>query len=112
MNLMQSPLDISTLLNNKLMFGGILVMMAGTIASLFKKLPTKLWEIISKQFTVTVEIMNNSDGFLWIANWLYKHPYNNKARRLSLFSSYIKKVLPLFLLPHRGIIIFGIIIDY
>jgi|SRR6185312_180107 len=102
MSLMQSPLDISTLLNNKLMFGGILVMMAGTIASLFKKLPTKLWEIISKQFTVTVEIMNNSDGFLWIANWLYKHPYNNKARRLSLFSSYIKKVLTPILTPAPG----------
>jgi len=71
------------LLDNQLVGGGLVLMFVGSVIALLRNLPTQLWSLLKRQFTVHVDILSTDALFGWTIAWLNEHPYSKRARRLS-----------------------------
>jgi chaperone BCS1 len=75
------------ILDNQLFVGLVGAMLTGSVLFLFKAIPTQLFWAVIHAVTVEVAVDSSDDSFAWIAEWLGRHSYSKKARRLTLGAS-------------------------
>ncbi len=56
----------------------------GGAVYLARNIPAKVIQLIRFAFTIHLKVYNDDDAFQWINEWLARHPYTKKARRLKL----------------------------
>lgn len=66
-------MDFSTVLDNQLVGGGLVLGVVGFAIAWLKSLPAILWTRFLKHFTVTVEVTSQDAVFRWVSAWLEQH---------------------------------------
>lgn len=56
----------------------------GALVWLARSIPSRAFFLAKRHFTVEIVIHNDDDAFVWINEWLARHPYTKRARRLKL----------------------------
>lgn len=78
---------IHSALSNQLVGGGFLVMTFGGfvawVVAFGRRLPKQGWNILTRRFTVKVDITNDDPLFSWVAYWLSVQPYSRRTRILT-----------------------------
>ncbi len=57
-----------------------------SLLMLLRSVPAKLWSLFLFQWTVNLIVYNEDDIYPWLDNWLSKHDYAQKTRRMKLSS--------------------------
>jgi chaperone BCS1 len=79
---------IDSLQHNPFLSGGLTLMIIGAGMALLRKLPTALWSLVVKWFTITVEVPDRDPAFRWIQSWIAEQTYARRARSLSLTTAW------------------------
>lgn len=74
-------------LDNQVVGGGLVLMLAGALMALLRNVPFKMLALLNRQLTVSVDVLSNDALFGWLAMWLDAHPYSRTARRITASSS-------------------------
>jgi chaperone BCS1 len=74
-------------MDNQFMSGGLVLMFVGSVIALLRNLPGRIWSLLKRQFTVSVDILSTDSLYGWTISWLNVHPYCKRARRLSASTS-------------------------
>ncbi|MDH5410030.1 MAG: AAA family ATPase [Alphaproteobacteria bacterium] len=70
--------------DNEMFIGVITASSIGTALYLARALPETLWGMALRYGSVSLEVDNTDPGFDWIKNWLARHPYVRRSRKLRL----------------------------
>jgi len=73
---------VSALTQNQFLTGGGILMLLSGMLYAARSLPIKIYELLRRQFTVTVELHNDGEAFHWVKYWFSMHPYLAKSRRI------------------------------
>jgi mitochondrial chaperone BCS1 len=73
---------LSTLMQNQFLTGGGILMLLSAILYGARSLPVKIYDLLRRQFTVTVELHNEGEAYHWVKYWFSKHPYLTRSRRV------------------------------
>lgn len=74
--------QITELLHNQIVGGGLVLMGTGSIIALLRNLPNTIWNKVKSQYLVSVSVSAKDPLFEWITIWLADHPYSRKTRRI------------------------------
>src|SRR5690606_15000920 len=77
-------IQLEELLQNQVVSGGLVFMLAGTGLALLRRLPRQLGAALWKRCTISIEILDDDRAFEWFSDWLDKLPYTGRARRLTI----------------------------
>jgi len=80
---------LETLNQNPFFSGGLSLMVVGTAVALLRKFPGQLWTLFQRRLSITVEIPDRDPAFRWLQIWLAAQPYAERARDLSLATTWI-----------------------
>jgi chaperone BCS1 len=83
---MINPSNLSSAFQNQFLSGGLVLMLVGALIALLRKTPEKLWHLLRRQFSVSIEITSKSVVFDWFMEWFETQPYSGKARDLSVIA--------------------------
>lgn len=68
---------------NELMQGGAILIVWGALLAYCRHLPKRLWNLISRQLIIKVDIPDNELAFAWINLWLAEHSSLKRSRWLT-----------------------------
>ena len=74
---------------NPLFSGGLTLMVIGSAAALLRRIPSQIRAFLERRVSIWVDIPDRDPAFRWVQNWLAAHPYANRARNLSLTTTWI-----------------------
>ena len=60
--------------------------MIGSVLYVLRSLPGQLWRLLVSQLTVSLIVANDSEAYPWLDEWLSRHEYSRRSRRLRLDS--------------------------
>lgn len=63
-----------------------MLMLAGSLIALCRKLPFHLWLYFLRRISIVVDVSNDDPLFGWTSLWLAEHPYSKRARSLTATS--------------------------
>jgi mitochondrial chaperone BCS1 len=69
---------------NQFASGGLLLMIIGGISVYLRALPTKLWQWIIEQSTLTLTVKDDDTAFVWVKEWFLEQEFLKRIRRLDL----------------------------
>ena len=69
---------------NQFASGGLLLMIIGGISVYLRALPTKLWQWIIEQSTLTLTVKDEDTAFVWVKEWFLEQEFLKRIRRLDL----------------------------
>jgi len=72
---------------NALAVGGIITVAFGALIALLRKVPGQIMSWLLSRYTVSLEILDKDESFLWISKWLSGHIDIEKTRNLSVLTS-------------------------
>lgn len=70
--------------DNPFLQGGLVMMALGTFIAYARSFPRRLYQLWLRYFTVTVKLVQGDGGFNSVTLWLAEHPYNKRARSLTM----------------------------
>jgi chaperone BCS1 len=73
---------LNQLQNNQFLAGGAVLAILATVAHQCREIPRRVWWKIKSQFIIEVDIPDRDEAFIWVNQWLSKHPYGQKRARL------------------------------
>lgn len=82
--LMVDVASLKAALGNQFLSGGLVLMIVGGIIAYCRPLPGRLWALIQRQCTVSIEIHERDTAHYWIMLWLEQQPYSRRARDLTV----------------------------
>ena len=74
---------------NPIFSGGLSLMLIGSAAALLRRLPAQLWTFVERRLSISLEIADRDPAFRWVQVWLAAHPHANRARDLSLTTTWV-----------------------
>jgi mitochondrial chaperone BCS1 len=80
---------LQSLDGNPVFSGGLTLMIIGSAAALLRKLPAQLWAFVERRLSIALEISSRDPAFRWLQTWLAAHPYAERARDLSLTTTWV-----------------------
>lgn len=83
---MLSKLSPSKLSENQILVGLVGAALTGSALYLCKQVPRFLWEVLAEAVTVKVTVTSDEDVFEWVNDWMARHAYTSRARRLKVSS--------------------------
>jgi mitochondrial chaperone BCS1 len=99
--------SLVTLAHSQLFAGGMTLGIAGTIVAAaiayLRSLPSRLWRLVERQFTVEIEVHSSDAAFDWLRLWLDSLPYARRTRRLTLSARWIGDEQMLTMTPSPGL---------
>jgi chaperone BCS1 len=54
---------------NQFAFGGLLLMVLGSIGVFLRGLPEQLWSWFVQQTTMMITVKDDDDSFIWVKEW-------------------------------------------
>lgn len=75
---------VSFIKNNPFLAGSLMVILSGTITSLIKEIPLRIYRFILNQITTSVEIVNFNVSYYNFLSWYEKNEYKKYSRNFSL----------------------------
>jgi len=60
----------------------------GVITYITRHIPTQIYAVLEKQFTVTLDLRSCDEIYIWFLNWYHKQGYSNKSRTLKAQNIY------------------------
>jgi mitochondrial chaperone BCS1 len=82
---------LQSLDRNPFFSGGLTLMVIGSAAAMLRRLPAKLWAFLERRLSITLEIPDRDPAFLWVQSWLAEHRYSQRARNLSLMTTWVSR---------------------
>lgn len=74
---------LTSSLQNEFLSGGLVLMLAGSLIALCRRLPFHLWNFLLRRVTIVVDVSNDDPLFDWLSLWLAEHSYSKRARSLT-----------------------------
>mgnify|MGYP001558318907 CR=1 len=69
---------------NQFLSGGLVLGAIGAAGVLLRKLPSQLWDLVLRYFTVVVDVSSNTLSYCWLLHWIEAQIYSKRSRRLSV----------------------------
>ena len=58
--------------HNQLMSGGLVLMLVGSVVALARRLPARLWGVVTTRFTTAVTVTSDDPLYHWIEHWFHE----------------------------------------
>jgi mitochondrial chaperone BCS1 len=86
---------INTFLHNPNQFasGGLLLMAIGSVAAYLRNIPTRIWDWIIHQTTVTLSITDDQRAYYWVKLWFQNQRMAGRTRHLDVFNKGSEKYI-------------------
>lgn len=78
---------VDQITGNDVFAGLVGLSLLASVMYALRSVPQKLWLLFELQATIELTIHNTDHQFHWISQWLARHPYAARTRRLQLTSS-------------------------
>lgn len=78
--------SIQQSLQNQLLGTGLVLMLAGGLMALLRRVPERIYHVLKRLAVVNVDIVNQSAAYDWLVDWLSHQPYSHRARSLTVVS--------------------------
>ena len=78
------PQMMSSLAGNQFTAGGIMLVLITSFVTFIKGLPTKMWEWLQRQLSVTITVVDNDAAFAMTREWIQKLSFTKRSRRVDL----------------------------
>lgn len=75
-------------LQSQIVGGGLVLMLAGALMALCRRVPASIGAFLRRQIVVSVEVLNADASFVALARWLDRHPHTRQCRRLTVATVY------------------------
>lgn len=86
---------------NQFAAGGLLFMIVGAVGAFLRELPTRLWQWLVSQATLTVTVKDDDDAFVWVKEWFLEQNFLRRIRQLDIDTTLRGAELALIPAPGR-----------
>ena len=69
---------------NQFAFGGLLLMVLGSIGVFLRGLPEQLWSWFVQQTTMMITVKDDDDSFIWVKEWFLEQKFLKRIRQVDL----------------------------
>jgi chaperone BCS1 len=69
---------------NQFAFGGLLLMVLGSIGVFLRGLPEQLWSWFVQQTTMMIKVKDDDDSFIWVKEWFLEQKFLKRIRQVDL----------------------------